>query len=136
MPSGTGRATGRDRLAGRFPAVPYVFDANVFALMAEWGHADQTYRNRIDHLRGAIPGGLSGSFFLNASTLLEAAASDRLFGNGGGDWFLVLAASPAPDLVKDKALTEIVTVLWSTGHDTMDRRAARIYHFLGVSETS
>ena len=68
------------------------WDANLTALAslrAEWGRTDLTYQGRINHLTGAVSGGLNGSYFLNAQTVHDDNAADQLFGEGGTDWFLI-----------------------------------------------
>ncbi len=79
------------------------------ALMAEWGRTDLGYLDRINHLSGAVGGGLNGAFLLNASTVLDDNKTmDILFGRGGLDWFF----QGIKDDVKDKeSPAETVTKL-------------------------
>lgn len=66
------------------------FDANATALaaiMKEWARTDSTYLQRVDHLLGAMSGGLNNGFVLNASTVHDDAAPDALAGGSGLDLF-------------------------------------------------
>jgi ELWxxDGT repeat protein len=68
------------------------FDANETALkaiLAEWSRTDADYLTRVHHLDGSLAGGLNGPYFLNATTVHDDGAADRLFGTNGQDWFLV-----------------------------------------------
>jgi PKD domain-containing protein/hemolysin type calcium-binding protein len=85
---------GADRLLGRpgddiLVGGTTAFDANeaaLLAIIAEWTSAAD-YQTRIAHLRGTTTGGLNGSYFLNATTVFDDLAVDRLYGSGGFDWF-------------------------------------------------
>lgn len=54
--------------------------------MAEWTRLDQTYTQRVAHLKTAS-GGLNGSNLLDATTLVDDAFSDSLTGGLDNDWF-------------------------------------------------
>jgi Ca2+-binding RTX toxin-like protein len=56
-------------------------------LMAEWKRTDQTYQQRISHLRGTTTGGANGSTRLTATTVPNDNQADQLFGNSSLDWF-------------------------------------------------
>jgi Ca2+-binding RTX toxin-like protein/secreted trypsin-like serine protease len=61
---------------------------NLDAIMAEWTRTDLAYRDRIDHLLGAVAGGRNGGVLLTAATVSDdAGAADRLTGGGSLDWF-------------------------------------------------
>ena len=67
-----------------------IYDSNYAALdkiMEEWNSGDE-YPLRVDHLRGIVPGGANGFYFLNSSTVLDDGAVDRMTGSAGRDWFL------------------------------------------------
>jgi hypothetical protein len=66
------------------------YDANTAALvqiMAEWRQTSETYQQRIDHIRGTVPGGLNGAFLFDASTVHDDGVPDTLTGKGNRDWF-------------------------------------------------
>jgi Ca2+-binding RTX toxin-like protein len=66
-----------------------VWDADetaLLAVMAEWTSAAD-YQTRIDHLRGTTLGGLNGSYFLDATTVIDDLEVDVLSGSSGLDWF-------------------------------------------------
>jgi PKD domain/RTX calcium-binding nonapeptide repeat (4 copies) len=66
------------------------YDANASALLAimkEWQRTDETYQQRIDHLRGTTAGGLNGAFYLKATTVKDDGKVDSLTGGPGMDWF-------------------------------------------------
>lgn len=65
-------------------------DANLAALaaiMAEWTRADLAYGDRINHLRGAVAGGLNGTTLFTSSTVKDDAVGDMLMGAAALDWF-------------------------------------------------
>jgi hypothetical protein len=67
-----------------------VFDNNpaaLLAIMKEWRRTDETYQQRIDHLRGTTSGGQSGGVYLKSTTVHISAATDTLTGGLGLDWF-------------------------------------------------
>jgi hypothetical protein len=67
-----------------------IYDANTTALLAllqEWTRTDETFGDRIDHLRNG--GGLNGPYQLNASTVADDGVADTLTGGFGQDWFWV-----------------------------------------------
>jgi hypothetical protein len=59
----------------------------LLALLSEWSRADETYQQRIDHLRGTTPGGANGTVYLNANTVHDDGAPDTLTGGAGMDWY-------------------------------------------------
>src|SRR5262249_62224618 len=61
--------------------------AALLAILAEWKRTDLAYQDRIDHIRGVVPGGLNGSFNLKSTTVQNDAAADTVLGNLGLDWF-------------------------------------------------
>jgi hypothetical protein len=63
--------------------------------MNEWKRTDATYQERIDHLRGAAPGGANGRFALTGKTVHDDHASDSLTGGAGLDWFWANVAEVA-----------------------------------------
>jgi hypothetical protein len=54
---------------------------------------DATYKVRIDHLSGATPGGLNGTYYLKAApqarTVFDDTGLDDLRRRNGDDWFLL-----------------------------------------------
>ncbi len=78
--------------------------AALLAVLAEWQRSDQTYSQRIDHLRNGT--GLNGAARLTAATVPDDASSgDQLTGGGGDDWFW---AKLPFDLLKDRKSNEQV----------------------------
>ena len=75
------------------------------SLLVEWVQATP-YQTRIDHLLGIIPGGASGMYSFNSSTVTADSSADYLNGNVGQDWFL---AKPGQDVLNDKAVDEVFT---------------------------
>ncbi len=70
------------------------FDANEAALNAivkEWTRPDADYATRVGHLTNAVPGGLNGAFFLDATTIQNDNAGDRLTGGSGTDLYFISA---------------------------------------------
>jgi Ca2+-binding RTX toxin-like protein len=78
------------------------------AIEAEWSGAS-TYADRIGHLRGTLPGGLNGTNFLNAATLVNDASVDVLNGKKGVDWFLLNSVAPGVLDTADRSGTEVAT---------------------------
>ena len=72
------------------------YDTNTAALaaiLAEWDNtAAETYQQRINHITGAVSGGLNGSYDLNSSTVHHASSAVTLVGGTGTafDWFFAL----------------------------------------------
>jgi Ca2+-binding RTX toxin-like protein len=64
-------------------------------IMKEWARLDQTFLQRINHLRNG--GGLNGGIVFNGLTVTHDLSSDSLEGNSGSDWFW----AKAPDLLAD-----------------------------------
>ena len=67
------------------------FDAVDVALrkiLDEWRRMDTDYITRVKHLRGKLPGGLNGAFFLDANTVHDNSVRDDLFGCTGQNWYL------------------------------------------------
>jgi uncharacterized delta-60 repeat protein len=55
---------------------------------AEWRRTDASFATRVAHLKGTTGGGLNGSVYLGAATIDNDSANDKLYGEGGADWFL------------------------------------------------
>jgi Ca2+-binding RTX toxin-like protein len=90
------------------------FDANLAALnaiMAEWARTDLGYQSRIDHLTGAVSGGLNGPYLLSSATVHDDAAVDHLDGGSGQDWFFARATGATADVISHKKSNEIVTAI-------------------------
>lgn len=120
---GTGRdiligGRGLDQLRGGagediLIAGPTVFDNNLsalFGLMDEWGDTGADFAVRVQHLRGTLPGGSNGSFFLTGLTVQSDTSIDQLSGQGDSDWF-VAAGGKKADNVLDVVDGEFVTEL-------------------------
>ena len=76
--------------------------------MAEWSRPDLSVAARIDHLTGAVGGGLNGIYLLNGTSLFDDnQAADSLFGRGGADWFII----GKKDRVEDREPLDTVTRL-------------------------
>jgi Ca2+-binding RTX toxin-like protein len=91
---------GNDLLIGN--KVAYEDDLGAMRLVRqEWARTDNTLAERMDHLTGALPGGLNGSYFLGTTTIQEDSAVDDLRGNGGTDWFFAAASGPWADRRRD-----------------------------------
>jgi hypothetical protein len=69
--------------------------------MSEWTRNDQTYAQRIDHLRHG--GGNNGQVVLDWTTIDEDESADTLYGDLGLDWFFVSNLDSMPDLSKGEA---------------------------------
>jgi hypothetical protein len=68
------------------------FDANqaaLCALMDEWTRRDADYAARVGHLTGSLAGGLNGPYLLNAATVHDDGAADRLIGTAGRDLYFL-----------------------------------------------
>jgi hypothetical protein len=85
--------------------------AALAAILAEWRRGRVSYGDRISHLRDGSPGGRNGGYLLNAATVHDDGAVDRLFGQGDTDWFFALLSGPHKDQIKDLAAGEVVTGL-------------------------
>jgi parallel beta-helix repeat protein len=82
------------------------FDTDLSALgsiLAEWVRTDQSYSQRIGHLRG-MPGGRN-QVYLNPATVHDDGTADVLQGGGGLDWFW---ANLSQDTLLDRAPGEQV----------------------------
>jgi Ca2+-binding RTX toxin-like protein len=62
-----------------------VFDTAFASVLAEWRRTDQTYAQRVAHLRTG--GGLNGANLLNSATMLDDAFINSLTGGLNLDWF-------------------------------------------------
>jgi Ca2+-binding RTX toxin-like protein len=62
-------------------------DAALNAILKEWTRQDANYATRVGQLTGTLSGGLNGSYFLNASTVIDDVTPDTLDGGGGKDLF-------------------------------------------------
>lgn len=66
------------------------YDTNITALnalMLEWKRTDLSYNERIDHLTGAVPGGLNVSTLLTSATVVADNTLDQVAGHAELDWF-------------------------------------------------
>ena len=70
-----------------------------------WVFTDETYQQRIDHLRGTTTGGTNGSFFLKSTTVKDDAKVDSLTGGLGMDWFW---ANLPQDTITDLQVGELI----------------------------
>ncbi len=77
------------------------------ALRAEWGRTDLSYQARINHLDGAVAGGLNGSYLLDAQTVHDDGAVDQLFGGGGMDWFFAGPSDVLSNVKRGDVITKI-----------------------------
>ena len=80
--------------------------------MAEWTRTDQTYVQRVDHLRNG--GGLNEGVLLETdgptATVFDDNAADLLTGSAGTDWFFAtLTGSGVLDRITDQAEAEFNT---------------------------
>ncbi|MCI0684641.1 MAG: CSLREA domain-containing protein [Gemmataceae bacterium] len=77
--------------------------AALSAIMAEWGRADRSYQQRIEHLQNG--GGLNGSVVLKVNgpgaTVFDDGAVDRLTGSAGRDWFFANLDCGVLDVITD-----------------------------------
>jgi hypothetical protein len=78
-------------------------EGNLLALLAEWNRTDETYEQRVDHLRNG--GGLNGAIVLNSTTVFDDGAIDTLTGGTGRDWFF---ATLGTDIILDRDNNEQV----------------------------
>jgi hypothetical protein len=70
-------------------ATPWVTQADTAALVAirnEWIRLDESFAQRISHLRGETSGGLNGSYVLTATTVTESGAADTVVQGSGHNW--------------------------------------------------
>jgi Ca2+-binding RTX toxin-like protein len=123
---GTGRdiligGSGQDRLVGNAGSDVLVagatrWDANpaaLCALLAEWARMDISYEDRVSHL---VNGGtLNGGVILNAQTVFDDAAPDKLTGGADEDWFLVRVIGNMADQITDLHRLENVLELAPRG---------------------
>lgn len=56
------------------------------AIMSEWT-STTLYNQRVDHLRGTLPGGKNGGAYLRAGTVWQDPQIDTFTGDLGDDWF-------------------------------------------------
>jgi chitinase len=91
---------GNDLLIGN--KVSYEDDLAAMRLLrSEWGRTDVPIQQRMDHLTGALAGGLNGTYFLNSAMIQEDSALDDLRGNGGTDWFFAAPSGTWADRRRD-----------------------------------
>ncbi len=83
-------------------------DAALIKVLAEWT-SSSSYALRIQHLTGAVAGGLNGSNFLNVSTVHADNATDLLAGGGGTDWFIAHTTGANQDILIGARNGETVT---------------------------
>jgi hypothetical protein len=81
--------------------VTFASDASALnALAKQWFRTDQTFAPRVNQLRGAISGTLSGSTLLNSSTVVDDGNVDTLTGGNGRDWFIYGPGDGVKDMTK------------------------------------
>jgi Ca2+-binding RTX toxin-like protein len=91
-------------------AVSYQIDPLALkAVSIEWARVLPSYESRRDHLLGDLGGGLNGTFYLSAATVVDDAKSDIVTGGDGRDWFF--DSSATPETLLDPATDETITVL-------------------------
>jgi Ca2+-binding RTX toxin-like protein len=83
--------------------------AALVALSAEWGRTDRGYRDRVHDLFGDGSGGLNGSYFLNAASVIRDTAVSQLYGGTGSDWVWIAAGVTGGDQLKQVAVGDVVT---------------------------
>lgn len=81
--------------------------AAMLSVVKEWSRTDIDYQPRIDNLTGATLGGDNDPNFLDAQTLIDDGAIDKLFGNTGTDWFLARNSVTVQDLELGEVITSI-----------------------------
>ncbi|WP_020472909.1 DUF4394 domain-containing protein [Zavarzinella formosa] len=82
------------------------FDSDVTGLMllqAEWVRTDETYAQRLAHLR--LGGGLNGTAVLDSTSVFTDEAVDKLTGGAGTDWFFANISIPPIDILTDRVKT-------------------------------
>jgi subtilisin family serine protease len=84
-------------------------------IQAEWLRKDIGYQARIDHLTGATPGGLNGTYYLKATspdqTVFNDTGPDTLTGANGTDWFLLNSTGSGVLDTSDRIGSEVATDL-------------------------
>jgi Ca2+-binding RTX toxin-like protein len=101
--------TGEDRIVGNpgddiLIGGTTAWDAQesaLWALMKEWTSAAD-YDTRVARLRGERSDGLNGGFVLNADTVFNDLAADKLTGSSGRDWFFAHANDKVTGRHKDE----------------------------------
>jgi Ca2+-binding RTX toxin-like protein len=78
--------------------------AALLSILSEWKRVDETYQQRIDHIRGTVAGGLNGTYRFSAATVKDDAVPDTLTGGLGTDWFW----SNTPDLTDRDPASEVL----------------------------
>jgi hypothetical protein len=101
---------GEDLLIAGITAFDSEYTA-LFSILSEWSRSDQTYEQRVDHLRGDVGGGHNGSNHLTASTVSDDSDADQLSGNAGRDWFFVRLSGPVNDVITDLDANEFVDAI-------------------------
>lgn len=79
--------------------------AGLWSLMKEWTRTNETYTQRLSHLRGPI-GGLNGSLFLDASAIVSDSDVDLLTGGTGTDVFYFNSNAGIKDKTTDRVTGE------------------------------
>jgi RHS repeat-associated protein len=85
------------------------FDNNaaaLLALLAEWQRTDETYSQRLDHLRHG--GGLNGTTTLTRATVHDDLFIDTLTGGAGTDWFWLKLPPGVVDRLRNREPGEAV----------------------------
>jgi cyclophilin family peptidyl-prolyl cis-trans isomerase len=79
--------------------------SGLWSLMKEWTRTNQTYAQRLNHLRGPT-GGQNGSIFLSATTIVSDSDVDLLTGGTGTDVFYFNSNTGIKDKTSDKVTGE------------------------------
>jgi hypothetical protein len=86
------------------------YDTNIAALLAilaEWNNDSETYQQRVDHIRGTTTGGINGTYYFKASTVMHDTSASSLIGGGiGMNWYF---ANISLDSVLNRQSGEIVS---------------------------
>jgi len=109
--SGTGcgqlkGGAGSDILVGGTMDVD-AYAAALNAVLREWSRTDADYATRVDHLMGALAGGLNSLYFLASATVDNEGAVDRLSGGAGKDWFFQSTGDSITDLRRGETVEQV-----------------------------
>jgi Ca2+-binding RTX toxin-like protein len=75
-------------------------------IVREWT-SGSSHQDRVDRLRGVVPGGLNGPTVLTAATMQNDFDRDVLTGGKGADWYIVSANDVASGLTVEDTVTTI-----------------------------
>jgi Ca2+-binding RTX toxin-like protein len=81
-----------------------IFGKEMAAVVAEWTRTDQTYAQRVAHLKTGGAGSLNGANLLDATTVLDDGFANTLSGGGNSDWFFAKMAGTPLDSVADRVV--------------------------------